>query len=148
MWPKGLCCLETVTSTRAIIERAKAIASNNPSSPLHKFITSPEEITTDIILQAYEAGDEEIERLLIETGQYLGIAVAHLVGALNIQHIFIAGSIARFGNILPDTIRWEMRKRAMSLLADETAVALSNLGQDIVMLGAASHLLTNELENV
>jgi len=67
---------------------------------------------------------------------------------LNIQHIFIAGSMARFGAILPDTIRSEMRARAMSLLADDTEVALSELGQEIVMLGAASHLLTNELENV
>ncbi len=141
-------CLETVTSTRAIIARARAIAIEDPNSILQQFITAPEEITTEIILQAYEAGDEAIRELLIESGRYLGIAAAHLVVALNIQHIFIAGSMARFGQILPDTIRSEMRARAMSLLAEDTKVALSDLGQDIVMLGAASHLLTSELENI
>lgn len=141
-------CLETVTSTRAIIARAKATAIEDPDSILRQLVTSPEEITTEIILQAYEAGDAAIRELLIESGRYLGIAAAHLVVALNIQHIFIAGSMARFGQILPDTIRSEMCARAMSLLAEDTKVALSDLGQDIVMLGAASHLLTSELENL
>ena len=141
-------CLETVASTRAIIDRAQSIVGKNPSSQLHHFISSPEEITTDTILQAFKSGDEEIRQLVIDIGRYLGIAVAYLVGALNIQHIFIAGSMARFGDVLVDTIRHEMRQRVMSLLSAETEVTLSVLGQDIVMLGAASHLLTNELENV
>ena len=115
---------------------------------MHQFAASPEEITTSTILQAYAAGDESIKQLLVETGRYLGIAAAYLVGGLNIQHIFIAGSMARFGDTLVNTIRAEMRQRVMSLLSEETEIALSNLGQDIVMLGAASHLLTNELENV
>ncbi len=54
--------------------------------------------------------------------------------------------MARFGQILPDTIQCEMQARAMSLLTEDTKVTLSDLGQDIVMLGAASHLLTSELE--
>jgi glucokinase-like ROK family protein len=138
-------CLETVASTRAIVQQARAAAMANPSSSLHQFVTSPEELTTDSVLQAYTAGSEEIKEMVISAGHYLGIAVAHLVGALNIHHIFIAGSMARFGRILADTIAQEMRQRAMPLLTAETEVALSNLDQDIVMLGAASHLLTNEL---
>ena len=140
-------CLETVASTRAIIEQAKAILTEDPKSELHKFAASPEEITTDILLQAFDAGVEEIEQLVVEAGYYLGIAVAHLVGALNIQHIYIAGSMARFGDILLQAIRSEMRKRAMISLVEDTKVELSSLGQDIVMLGAASHLLTIELED-
>ena len=141
-------CLETVASTRAIVEQARAIAVENPASMLRQFVDTPEEITTEIVLRAFEAGDDEIKQLVVEAGRYLGIATAHLVGALNIQHIFIAGSMSRFGDILLNTIQGEMRKRAMSLLADDTEVAMSELGQDIVMLGAASHLLTIELENV
>ncbi len=141
-------CLETVASTRAIIRQAKALARENRDSTLQRFISSPDDVTTDVLLQAYAAGSEEIKQLIIDAGHYLGIAAAHLIGALNIQHIFIAGSMARFGDILVNTIRYEMRQHAMSLLAEETMVSLSNLGQDIVMLGAASHLLTNELENV
>ena len=141
-------CLETVVSSRAIIERARELVQANRSPTLQQFVTSAEEITTDIVLQAFEAGDEAIRQMIVEAGQYLGIAVAHMVGMLNIQHIFIAGSLARFGETLLDTVRYEMRQRAMSILADETHIEFSHLGQDIVILGAASHLLTNELGSV
>jgi glucokinase-like ROK family protein len=138
-------CLETVVSSRAIIKRARELAQGNRSSTLQQFVTSAEEITTDIVLHAFEAGDEEIRQMIVDAGQILGIAAAHMVGVLNIQHIFIAGRLARFGETLLDAVRCEMRQRAMPILADQTHIELSHLGQDIVMLGAASHLLTNEL---
>ena len=83
-----------------------------------------------------------------EAGRYLGIATAYMVGVLNVQHIFIAGSLARFGETLLDAVRYEMQERAMFILAQDTHIKCSHLGQDIVMLGAASHLLTNELGSV
>ncbi len=118
---------------------------DNRNSTLQQPVTSSEEITIDIVLQAFRAGNEAIRLMIIEVGQFLGIAVAHLVGALNIQHIFIAGSVARFGETLLDSIRSEVLQRTMSILADNNRSVFSQLGQDIVMLGAASHLLTNEL---
>lgn len=138
-------CLETVVSSRAIIEQAKAIALNNPKSTLHQFAPTPNAITTDVVLQAYEAGDEQIHQVITRVGQYLGIAVANLVGALNIQNILIAGSIARFGEGLLKPIREEMKCRAMTLLADNTKIGLSGLEQDIVIQGAAALLLSHEL---
>jgi glucokinase-like ROK family protein len=141
-------CLETVTSSRFIMERARVIAQTNPHSLLYHFAASPEDITTDVIIRAFEAGDAEVHQIIAEVGRYLGIAVANLVGALNIQSILIGGSIARFGEPLLEPIRQEMKQRAMSMLADETQVSLSGLGQDIVILGAAALLLTHELSLV
>ncbi|NCF68593.1 MAG: ROK family protein [Chloroflexi bacterium] len=141
-------CLETVASSRAIIKKARQLLQNKHSSTLQQLVTSPEEITTDIVLQAFEAGDEAIRQMIVEAGRYLGIATAYMVGVLNVQHIFIAGSLARFGETLLDAVRYEMQERAMFILAQDTHIKCSHLGQDIVMLGAASHLLTNELGSV
>ncbi|UCC53431.1 MAG: ROK family transcriptional regulator [Anaerolineaceae bacterium] len=141
-------CLETVVSSRAIVKKAGQLLQNKRSSTLQQFVTIPEEITTDIVLQAFEAGDEAIRQMIVEAGRYLGIATAYMVGVLNVQHIFIAGSLARFGETLLDAVRYEMQERAMSILAQDTHIKCSHLGQDIVMLGAASHLLTNELGSV
>lgn len=138
-------CLETVTSSRAIIEQAKTLARKNPHSALHHFVTSPEAITTNTVLQAVEAGDADLQRVIVEVGRYLGIAVANLVGILNIQHILIAGSVARFGEDLLEPLRQEMGRRAMTILVNETHVGLSSLGQDIVLQGAAALLLSHEL---
>jgi glucokinase-like ROK family protein len=138
-------CLETVASSRAIIRKAQAIARSNPSSVLHQFAPSPGAITTEAILQAAEAGDEALRAVITEVGHYLGIAVANLVGALNIQNIVIAGSVARFGEALLEPIREEMKRRSMEMLATDTCVETSQLGQDIVIQGAAALLLANEL---
>lgn len=138
-------CLETIVSSRAIVKRAREIAQNSPNSRLHQFAAAPAEITTDVVLQAFAAGDEALQAVITDVGRYLGVAVANLVGSLNIQHILIAGSVARFGEPLLEPLRQTMRQRAMALLVNETQVGLSRLGQDIVIQGAASLLLSHEL---
>ncbi len=138
-------CLETVASSRAIVRRARAIARSDPHSTLHQFATSPEAINTGIVLQAFEAGDEALQQLIEEVGCYLGIAVANLVGVLNIQRILIGGSVARFGEPLLEPIRREIKQRSLATLADETHIEVTRLGIDIVLLGAAALLLTHEL---
>ena len=141
-------CLETVASTRALVRRAREIAQSNPNSKLFHFVTAPDEINTDILLQALDDGDEDIKNVIAEAGYYLGIALAKLVGVLNVQHIVIAGSAARFGDTLLAPIKNTMRRHSLSILADETNVNFSSLGQDIVIKGAASLLLANELQLV
>ncbi len=139
-------CLETVVSSRAIISRAKSIAQNNPDSLLHQFIDTPDAITTDIALQAFEAGDPHLQQSVAEMGRYLGIALANLVGVLSIKHIFIGGSLARFGEVLVKSARQEMQQRTQATQADETCVGITTtLDTDIVLLGAASLLLAHEL---
>jgi glucokinase-like ROK family protein len=138
-------CLETVASSRAIVQRAQAIARSNPQSPLHRLVTRPEEIDTNVVMQAFQAGDKELAAYIDVAGRYLGRAVANLVAALNIQHISIAGSITRFGQPLLEPVRQEMSLRAPPVLVPGTRVDFSSLGPDIVILGAAALLLSHEL---
>ncbi len=138
-------CLETVASSRAIIEKAQQLYTKDPYSALHAHVKTKEAINTDIVLKAFLDGDEGIQEVVEEVGRFLGRAVAFLVGALNIENLIIAGSVARFGQPLIDVIGEEMRRSAMSALAQDTNIHVSELGQEVVMLGAASLLLSNEL---
>lgn len=138
-------CLETIVSSRAIVRRAQAIARQDPQSVLHKFVDTPEEITVDSVLQAFEVGDQAIQSVIDEVGFYLGIAVANLVGALNIQRIVIAGSVARFGPRLIEQVRRQASQRSLAALVDETKIEATHLGLDIVVLGAAALVLNREL---
>ncbi|MCP4362658.1 MAG: hypothetical protein GY796_32035, partial [Chloroflexi bacterium] len=75
-----------------------------------------------------------------------GIALANLVGVLSIKHIFIGGSLARFGEVLVKSARQEMQQRTQATQAGETCVGITTtLDTDIVLLGAASLLLAHEL---
>lgn len=138
-------CLETLTSTRAIIKSAKAIFNGDKSSKLHNFVRSPDDIDMNVIYKAFEEGDKEIQKLISVVGHYLGIAVANLVGSLNIKNIVIAGVLSRFGSALTEPIKEEVKRRALNTLADETRIEVSKLGSEIVILGAGALLLTNEL---
>ncbi len=139
-------CLETVTGSESIVRSAKKIAGNDLGSVLHRFVPSPEDINIDIVSQALAAGDEALKSLINEAGRFLGIALASLVGILNVHRIVIAGSVACFGRALLEPATREIQRRSLSPLADETTVEITTLGPDIVVLGAAALLLNNELQ--
>ena len=138
-------CLETVASSRALVKRARALLEKEESTLLSQLVSSTEEITTDVVLKAFEAGDPGVQLLVNEIGQQLGFAIAHLVCALNINRVVIAGSLARFGERLTRTIQNHVEQGALRALAGETRIEVSPLGRDIVILGAASLILSNEI---
>lgn len=141
----NLGCLETVASSRAIVRRAQELALHETGSPLHQIVARSEELTLARIGQAVAEGDVTARQVIAEVGHYLGIAVAHVVGMLNIRRIVIAGQATLFGAALVDAIREKVATRTLKILAHETEIELARLGPDAVMLGASALLLTSEL---
>lgn len=137
-------CLETVSSNQAVVREAR-VAASSPMTSLHKYVDSPATITTDIVLEASNAGDAVVEEIVASAGRYLGYAAAGLVSILNIESVVVAGSAARFGSVLLDPLKQEMQRCSLLPLAQNTCVMASQLGSDIVILGAAALLLDNEL---
>ncbi|MCA9968056.1 MAG: ROK family protein, partial [Anaerolineales bacterium] len=106
---------------------------------------TPERITTELVHQVLQAGDEAVQRLINEAGHYLSIAIANIIGLLDVGHIVVAGSMARFGNALLEPIQTRLQQRALASLVKKSEVSISHLGQDIVVQGAAAILLSQEL---
>jgi len=138
-------CLETVASSRALLRQARQIWRANPASPLRTVATTPAQLNTELVFQAFQNGDPDLHQTIEQMGRYLGQSLAGLVGVLNIRHLMIGGSLARFGEALVEPARQEMRQRVQARQANETTVTLTTLGDDIVILGAAALLLANEL---
>lgn len=138
-------CLETVSSSRAVIEKASQLAHTDPNSTLKSLVATTDKLTIDAVRQAFEAGDATLQPIIAEAGQYLGVAVARMVGLLNINQILIAGSLARFGEALLEPLSQEMTRRVLPAFAKKTHIQATSLGPDIVMLGAAALLLTHEV---
>jgi glucokinase len=139
-------CLETLASTRSLVQRAQALWDEPAGSGLRRLVTSPEAITTGVLVQAVELGDEAIRALVTEAGSRLGQVITHLAAGLNIHHIVIAGSMARFGAALIQPIQAQVSSHSLRTLAEHTRVEASELGQDVVILGAAALLLSQELQ--
>jgi glucokinase-like ROK family protein len=133
-------CLETVLSTRAILQQALKIAQNDPQTA-----HNPREITMQTVCLAVEAGDEPLLQLVKATGRYLGMALANLVAVLSVGQIILAGSITCLGQTLLDAVRQEMVGRSLSGVASQTEISMSSMGPDIVILGASALVMTREL---
>ncbi len=138
-------CLETVVSRRTLLALAQELVRTDPDSKLHRAATPSDIRSTDVVLQAFEAGDLALQTIVNDMGRHLGLAAANLVGTLNIQRILIAGSISRFGLALLQPMREEMERSAHVMLTKNTEVEMAILGRNIVIQGAAALVLSYEL---
>lgn len=89
--------------------------------------------------------DEQRAGSLELAGRHLGIALATLVGALNLSEIVLSGP----ADLLDDRFRLAaletIRQRTFPPLAQHVSARFSSLGDDGVLLGAAALVLRNEL---
>ncbi len=138
-------CLEAIANIPAIVRRAQELAAHEPSSLLHQFAATQQAITLDTVVQACVAGDQGVQQIIVEIGQYLAIAVANLIAILSIQRIVITGRIAPFGDLLCHAIQQEVAQRLLPELARAADIEILAQVDDTVLLGAAALLLTNEL---
>ena len=127
-------CLETVASSRAILER---IAEHQPGAR-----PAP---TIEEAVAAFRRDEEPTRSIVLEAARYLGLAAAGLVGTLNIRHIVLVGSVTAFGDPWLQVVRDTMRARALPVLAAGTSVDIGRLGDGAVVLGASALLLAQEL---
>jgi predicted NBD/HSP70 family sugar kinase len=90
-------------------------------------------------------GDGDPDAPLREAGRRLGVALAPVVGALDLTEIVLSGP--------PDLIEGTLAKATIETLHDRTmadfhgdlTVRMSGLGEDIVVLGAAVMVLSGQL---
>jgi N-acetylglucosamine repressor len=136
-------CLETVASTRALIEKTVELSQAFPQSPLAGVARNAHPI--EALADIYLSGDPQARDLVLEAGRYLGVAVAHLVGVLNVRRVVISGDLDRFGEALLQSARQEMRLHVLPAMADETELSFSSLGEDIVLRGASALVLAQQL---
>ncbi len=137
-------CLETVASVPAIL-RAVRRRFSDPSSRLRTLASSAAAVDLDVVRQALEAGDPGVAAIVEEAGRYLGVAVANIVGLLNVERIVVTGAIAALGPPLIEAVRASLARHALEPLAAMTRVELIPERSDAVLLGITAMVLDQEL---
>lgn len=138
-------CLETIASSRAIVNRLRNIAAENPKNSIGAYVGNPDEIDLEIVIRAFNEGNQDVREVILEAGTALGVAAANLVGVLGSCRILIGGNMIHFGQFLLDAIRDEMGKRTLPALARDTELGMAEEGSDMVMIGASALILQQEL---
>ncbi len=85
------------------------------------------------------------EAVLRTAGERLGIALAPVVGALNLDEVVIGGPVELLDGPLTQAAIETFRARTMAEFHGDLTVRMSDLGQDIVMRGAAAMVLSGRL---
>lgn len=134
-------CLETVASTRAILERAISLAPEYSNSELAQ---NPQDLTLAAIEAACQGGDPLAQRVVTEAARYLGTSLANLISVLNIQKIVLTGDMACFGDLWLGSVQQAMMQAALTRMAQDTQLEMGSLEFRACILGASAFML---LEN-
>jgi N-acetylglucosamine repressor len=124
-------CLETIASMRAMVASA------------HRLV--PGVTDDETLVAALRAGDEKVRGVVTHAGQMLGLALAGLIGTINVRRVLLVGPAAELGDIWIGAVRERARASALPLLAEETEIELGEAQENIVLLGASGLLMTHEL---
>jgi len=126
-------CLETLVTSRALLARARQL------------FPAADPISFEAVVRAVATGDPALTDIVVGMGDPVGQVLAAMVATLNIHHIVIGGMMAQFGAQYLASIRQSIMTHAPSFLAKDTELTFSELGQDIVVLGASALVLADEL---
>jgi predicted NBD/HSP70 family sugar kinase len=133
-------CLETVASAKELLRQVrKLVGQRGVSLPRQP----GQDITIQDICTAFERGEPTIQKLVLDTGRYMGMGLATLVGILNIRRIVISGDMTCFGEPWLEAIRQSLSGNSLPRMARETRVEIGSLGKDSILLGASAVLVNN-----
>lgn len=91
------------------------------------------------------AGDTGTEAVLRDAGERLGIALAPVVGVLDLSEIVLSGPASLLDGALAEAAAETLRARTLAAFHDGIRVRLSEEGDDIVLRGAAVMVLSDRL---
>ena len=140
-------CLETEASLVVMVAKALEGIAAGRSTRLKAL--EPEHLhqAADQIMQAAAHGDMFAIELLSEIGYNIGRGIAILVHILNPGHIVLSGRGAAAGNLWLAPIQQAINENCIPKIAENTSIAVSNMGLRAELIGAAS-LVMEHLDTV
>lgn len=93
--------------------------------------------STRELIRLARQGDSVAKKIIAQTGEYLGLALANLVSILNPEMIVVGGGVAAAGNLLLAPARDTMRQWAQPLAGKQVRIVRSRLGERAALLGMA-----------
>jgi len=102
-------------------------------------------LSVGLLVEACERGDVTAQRVLKETGRYLGIGIAGLVNAFNPEVVVVGNTIGQCGRWVLDEAAKEMQARGLSQLVRGVRIVPAMLGPDACAVGGVSLVLSDFL---
>jgi len=137
-------CVEAMASGLYLQEAAEKLRLKGVYSAIYEKLSPEEPVSIARIMDALALGDKVANKLIIDAGTSIGIAVSNMVNIFNPRLIILSGYLMDIESPLIETIRNSIRTHCLSKPASEVEVLPSERGIDSGILGAST-LITAEL---
>jgi glucokinase len=130
-------CIEAYVNAKGILRTLAEEKYNFPNSELAKLDES--QITTKVISEYAEKGDELAMQIFEKSGEYLGLTLANSMAYTSPEAFFLFGGITKAGELLREPIHRHMEANMLNIFQNKVKVLFSELPEDdAAILGAAA----------
>lgn len=130
-------CLQTYCSAKGVVSTARKLMAKHPESRL--CLLKEEQLTSKLIAEAANAGDETAKEVFRFTGEVLGEACAHFAAFSDPEAIIIFGGVSRAGELLLAPLRESFDRNVLHLYRGHVTICTSELNEaDAALLGASA----------
>ena len=134
-------CIEVLASGPAIASRARAALAEetaHSSALLALANGNADEITGELVAQAFAAGDAVAKRVLQETAELLTLWLGNIIDLLEPDVIIVGGGAAAMLNPFFDDIRRHLPDRCVNSRCQEIPIVKAHYGADAGIVGGAA----------
>jgi glucokinase len=121
-------CVEQYASATAVVRMAKEAIADGRAPGLAKAASSDPEFNAKAIYNLAIQGDEEARKIFARVGRALGICIANLVNAFNLNMYVVGGGASSAWEAFSPFIFEELRQRSLVYTATTPASPLSGEG--------------------
>jgi predicted NBD/HSP70 family sugar kinase len=136
-------CLETESSLLVVLEKAREGLQAGRQSIVKELSSDHLEQAIETVIAAAGKGDQFMIELLSDAGYTIGRGVAVLIHLLNPEVIILSGRGASPGILWQTPIQQALNEHCIPRLSVNTRIAISNLGYNAEIIGAASLVMEN-----
>lgn len=132
-------CLEALASGTALEREASRLARSMPAPVLTRLCGGDlSRVTGEMVSQAAEEGDLAALEAFARVAYYLGLGIVNLIHIFDPEMVVIGGGVSHSGHLLLDETRRAVLDNGIPRLVDGVTIALSTLGTQAGLLGAAA----------
>ena len=138
-------CLERLIGGRTIARKVRESIDSRGDTEMYPLKQLDDRALLDELLLRFRQGDPFPRPFYDEIATYLGDILASMQGILNVREVVLSGPLPTFDRHFIEKLRGEMAKRILPEMSERIHISHSVLGEDIVLLGTAAHVLSREL---
>jgi glucokinase-like ROK family protein len=143
-------CLETETSLKVLVERAREEQASGKITSIPVLDGRDVAEAAALIIEAAVAGDRVAVDVLSGIAYDIGRGIAILIHIMNPGLIVLSGRGASAGNLWLAPVQHAINRNCIPKIAENTAVSVSSMGKEAEIIGAAAlvvdHLDLEKLE--